>query len=226
MQTHTTGPIRGDRQGSVESIQTIPINVVATTTTFVTATAKKILSIKASAAQPVYVEYEVIVQAASNSGSTATLSIGKTSAGYIDILNAVDLKAAADTSYPKRSATYAAPTVQAAATYVAPTAVPIDSVNATNPLTSEFNTALAALRSTDTQLAALAADVVSGRTASASTETQLAALAADVAASTYTRRLYTANTDIYAIVTCSAFGTAGMAYVIVKMTEVNVKKVS
>lgn len=145
METHVAGPQRGNRRGSVASYQTIPIDTALATTDFVTATAKKLLTINATTARPVYLQLEAVIQTASNAAGTNTLSVGQTGAGYTDMLSAVDLKGAANVAYPASNAII--------------------------------------------------------------------------------KRILTAKTDIYAIVTCAAFGAAGKAFVNLKLIELNVVKV-
>lgn len=98
MNTGLTGCVKGNRLGSAIVAHSVEIKYTEAVT------AKRLISVKASATKPVLMEVSLHIQTANNSGTAATISVGKTGAGYTDMLNAVDAKGAADVQYPAANA--------------------------------------------------------------------------------------------------------------------------
>lgn len=95
MQSHQSGNLKGNRLGAVPVIHTFPITYGTDTS----ATAKKLCTVPGSVHNPALYRVSAFIVTAADSGTSATLSAGITGAGYTDILNAVDLKAAAGVNY-------------------------------------------------------------------------------------------------------------------------------
>lgn len=79
--TNITGCVYGTRQGSVPAIHTLTVSSSTSTT------ATKWLTIQASAAKPVVIEGQIVVQTA-DGGTSPTMSLGYTASGYTDVVNA------------------------------------------------------------------------------------------------------------------------------------------
>lgn len=91
---HASGPIKGTRQGCLQVMQTARID-----TTITSGTATEVCYIAATEENPVMVRLTAKIVTPSDAATSHTLSVGQTGAGYTDILNAVDLTAAAGTQY-------------------------------------------------------------------------------------------------------------------------------
>lgn len=95
MQTHGTGAIKGTRPGSYVTQQSVKL----TSALNLSGVPVKLFTIVASVAQPVYMRLTgIILTPFVNGVNPSTLSVGTTSGGT-QLLNAVDMKLAADTGY-------------------------------------------------------------------------------------------------------------------------------
>lgn len=94
MQTHSSGAIKGTRQGAEVVAQSFQLDFANN----LTGVDIKLLTVEASATKPVGIRTRAVVVVADNSGTSATLSVGTAAAGT-QILSAVDIKAAAGTNY-------------------------------------------------------------------------------------------------------------------------------
>lgn len=95
-QTHLTGAIAGNRQGSAVTQQSAVFDYSSPAS----ATPIKCFTIKASTAEPVAYRVTGVVMTASNAAVTHTVELGvDAGAGITALLNGVDAKAAINTNY-------------------------------------------------------------------------------------------------------------------------------
>ncbi len=94
MQSHESGGITGTRLGAKSVIHTIPITFAD-----VSGVAKLGLTLKGTVHNPgAFRILGAVVKAPFNNSVTSTLSVGIVGAGFTDMINAQDLKAAAGTN--------------------------------------------------------------------------------------------------------------------------------
>lgn len=94
MQTNLNGAIEGARLGSVKVAHSFLVEL----STMLPAVDYLLCKIPGTPERPVFVQVRAVIQTASNAVTTGTLTVG-TTASDNDILDAVDLKAAANVVY-------------------------------------------------------------------------------------------------------------------------------
>lgn len=94
MNNHANGGIAGTRQGCFPVVHSFRMLFG----TNPTATPIKLCTVKATAQNPARIRVRAVVGVASDAATTATLSVGTASSGT-QFLNAVNIKAAAQTNY-------------------------------------------------------------------------------------------------------------------------------
>lgn len=92
MNNHSSAGIVGTRQGSIPVIHSFIV-------TGNSALARKLCTIKASEKQPTCYRVTAQVLTPYNDGTATSMNVGRTGVAYNDILSAVDVQAAAQTTY-------------------------------------------------------------------------------------------------------------------------------